>query len=58
MTPETSRRARHILTQAERCFRLARALTSRADAERLEALGLSYLEEARRVAAEEGDASK
>jgi hypothetical protein len=48
---------RHLLEQSERAFRLARAMTNRADAEWLEQIGRSFLEQARRVADEEGAAN-
>ena len=54
MSPEV----RDLLEQAERAFRLARAMTSRADAEWLEEIGRSFLEQARRVAEEEGESAK
>ena len=54
MSPEV----RDLLEQAERAFRLARATTSRADAEWLEEIGRSFLEQARRVAEEEGESAK
>jgi hypothetical protein len=43
------------LDQAERCFRLAKTLTNRADAEWLEQIGRSFTDEARRLAAEGGE---
>jgi hypothetical protein len=45
---------RHLLEQSERAFRLAKTLTNRADAERLEQIGRSFLAEARRVPFERG----
>ncbi len=42
---------RHLLKQAEQCFRLAKTLTNCADAERLNQLGRSFLDQARRAAA-------
>jgi len=44
MSPEV----RHLLEQSERAFRLARAMTNRADAEGLEQMGRLFLAEARR----------
>ena len=52
-----SPQVRHLLEQSERAFRLARAMTNRADAEWLEQIGRSFLEQARRVADEEGAAN-
>ncbi len=46
---------RHLQNQAERCFRLANTLTNRADADRLNQLGQSFLDQARRIAAEQGE---
>jgi len=54
MSPEL----RDLLEQAERAFRLAREMTNRADADRLEAVGRSLLERARRVAEEDGEHTK
>jgi hypothetical protein len=45
-----SSRERHLLEQAERAFRLARAMTNRADEEWLEQIGRYFVAEARRVA--------
>ena len=50
MSPEV----RHLLEQSERAFRLAKTLTNRADAEGLGQVGRLLLDEARRLAAEEG----
>jgi len=49
-----SPQVRHLLEQSERAFRLARAMTNRADAEGLGQVGRLLLDEARRLAAEEG----
>jgi hypothetical protein len=46
---------RHLRKQAERCFRLAKTLTNSADAERLKQLGQSFLDQARCIAAEQGE---
>jgi hypothetical protein len=54
MSPEL----RDLLEQAERAFRLAREMTNRADADRLEEVGRSLLERARRVAEEDGEPTK
>ena len=54
MSPEL----RDLLEQAERAFRLARAMTNRADAEWLEQIGRSLLENARRVTEEEGESTE
>ena len=43
-----SPQVRHLLEQSERAFRLARAVTNRADAEGLEQVGRSLLEQALR----------
>jgi hypothetical protein len=53
-----SPRVRDLLEQAERAFRLARAMTNRADAEWLEQIGRSLLENARRVTEEEGESTE
>ena len=45
---------RHLQKQAERCFRLAATLTNCADADRLNQLGRSFLDQARRAAAKQG----
>jgi hypothetical protein len=46
---------RHLLNQADRCFRLAKTLTNCTDAERLNQLGRSFLDQARDVAAKQGE---
>ena len=53
-----SPQVRHLLEQSERAFRLARAMTNRADAQGLEQIGRLFLAEARRVAEEEGKPTK
>jgi hypothetical protein len=53
-----SPQVRHLLEQSERAFRLARAMTNRADAEGLGQVGRLFLDEARRLAAEEGEPIK
>ena len=53
LTPETSRKVSRLVAQAQRCFRLADAQLDRAIAERLEALGRSYLAEVHRLLSEE-----
>jgi hypothetical protein len=54
MSPEV----RHLLEQSERAFRLARAMTNRADAEWLQQIGRSFLEKARLAAEAEGEPIK
>jgi hypothetical protein len=49
-----SSRVRQLLEQANRAFRLAEAMTNRADTEWLEQIGRSLLEQARRAIEEEG----
>jgi hypothetical protein len=51
-------RVRQLLEQADRAFRLAEAMTNRADAEWLEQIGRSFLEQARRAGKEEGKANE
>jgi hypothetical protein len=53
LTPETNRKVGRLLAQAQRCFRLAETHTDIAVAERLEALGRSYLAEVHRLLSEE-----
>ena len=54
MSPEV----RHLLEQSERAFRLARAMTNRADAQWLEQIGRSFLEKARHAAEEERESKE
>jgi hypothetical protein len=49
-----SSRVRQLLEQANRAFRLAEGMTNRADAEWLEQIGRSFLEQARHAIEEQG----